>query len=90
MLVKIQNEYQPNAVVRLRGHLQGAALNNIMGSIFGRRFDMSSESEEVKNLREMVDEGFQLLGDFNWADHLPWLQILNPLRIHACCAKLVP
>lgn len=90
MLVKIQNEHQSNGVVRLRGHLQGAALNNIMGSVFGRRFDMSSESEEVKNLRAMVDEGFQLLGAFNWADHLPWLRILDPLRIHARCAKLVP
>jgi cytochrome P450 len=90
MLVDIQNECRSSGVVRLRGHLQGAALNNIMGSVFGRRFDMSSENEEVKSLREMVDEGFQLLGAFNWADHLPWLRFLDPLRIHARCARLVP
>lgn len=90
MLVDIQNEYQSSGVVRLRGHLQGAALNNIMGSVFGMRFDMSSENENVKNLREMVDEGFELLGAFNWADHLPWLRFLDPLRIHARCSKLVP
>jgi hypothetical protein len=93
MLLDIQKECQSNGVVRVRRHLQGAALNNIMGSVFGRRFDMSctsEESEEVKKLREMVDEGFQLLGAFNWADHLPWLRLLDPLRIHARCARLVP
>ena len=37
----------------------------------------------------MVDEGFQLLGAFNWVDHLPWLRLLDPLRIHARCARLV-
>ena len=90
MLFDIQNEYKSSGVVRLRGHLQGAALNNIMGSVFGMRFDMSSENEDVKNLREMVDEGFKLLGAFNWADHLPWLRFLDRLRIHARCSKLVP
>eukprot|EP00253_Pinus_taeda_P011628 PITA_11628 len=92
MLVDIQKECECNGVVRVRAHLQGAALNNIMGSVFGRRFDMSCTStcEEVKELWEMVDEGFQLLGAFNWADHLPWLRPLDPLRIHARCARLVP
>eukprot|EP00253_Pinus_taeda_P008059 PITA_08059 len=90
MLDDIQKEYHSKGVVRVRRHLQGAALNNIMGSVFGRRFDMSHENEEVKKLREMVDEGFQLLGAFNWADHLPWLRPLDPLRIHARCARLVP
>jgi hypothetical protein len=93
MLLDIQKECQSNGVVSVRRHLQGAALNNIMGSVFGRRFDMSctsEESQEVKKLREMVDEGFQLLGAFNWADHLPWLRLLDPLRIHARCARLVP
>lgn len=90
MLLDIQREYQSNGVVRVRRHLQGAALNNLMGSVFGKRFDMSCSCEEVKKLREMVDEGFQLLGAFNWADHLPWLRPLDPLRIHARCARLVP
>jgi len=44
----------------------------------------------VKKLRGIVDEGFQLLGAFNWVDHLPWLRLLDPLRIHARCACLVP
>uniref|UniRef100_A0A0C9RQ42 TSA: Wollemia nobilis Ref_Wollemi_Transcript_3764_2238 transcribed RNA sequence n=1 Tax=Wollemia nobilis TaxID=56998 RepID=A0A0C9RQ42_9CONI len=90
MLVNINKEYASNGVVRLRRHVQGAALNNIMGSVFGKRFDVCGESDEVKMLRRMVDEGFELLGAFNWADHLPWLRFLDPLRIHERCARLVP
>eukprot|EP00253_Pinus_taeda_P027483 PITA_27483 len=73
--------------VKIRQHLQKAALNNIMGSVFGRRF---VDAKTEKNLREMVNEGFELLGAFNWADHLPWLRVLDPLRIHSRCGRLVP
>eukprot|EP01018_Ginkgo_biloba_P017237 Gb_26346 [translate_table: standard] len=90
MLSAIQNECLTNGAVELRRHLQGAALNNIMGSVFGRRLDVCMESAEARNVREMVEEGFELLGAFNWADHLPWLRPLDPLRIHARCALLVP
>nr|ATG29920.1 CYP78A233 [Taxus chinensis] len=89
MLCNIRSEYISNGAVRLRPHLQAAALNNIMGSVFGRRFDFSREGEG-EEVREMVEEGFRLLGAFNWADHLPYLRILDPLRIHARCARLVP
>uniref|UniRef100_A0A0C9RXC2 TSA: Wollemia nobilis Ref_Wollemi_Transcript_6294_1911 transcribed RNA sequence n=1 Tax=Wollemia nobilis TaxID=56998 RepID=A0A0C9RXC2_9CONI len=91
MLQRIRQDCAVNGVVKLRPHLQAAALNNIMGSVFGRRLDVESEeSEEVRELRSMVEEGFQLLGEFNWADHLPWLRLLDPLRIHHRCARLVP
>eukprot|EP01018_Ginkgo_biloba_P017238 Gb_30745 [translate_table: standard] len=90
MLSAIQNEYWSNGAVKLRRHLQAAALNNIMGSVFGRRLDVCMESAEARNVREMVEEGFKLLGAFNWADHLPWLRPLDPLRIHTRCARLVP
>ncbi|KAH9329363.1 hypothetical protein KI387_001471 [Taxus chinensis] len=90
MVCNIRNEYMNNkGAVQLRPHLQAAALNNIMGSVFGRRFDFSREGEGEK-VREMVEEGFRLLGAFNLADHLPYLRILDPLRIHARCARLVP
>eukprot|EP01018_Ginkgo_biloba_P038433 Gb_11826 [translate_table: standard] len=90
MLHGIRNECRVNGVVKLRPHLQGAALNNIMGSVFGRRFDVTSDGIQVQELRNMVDEGFELLGSFNWADHLPWLRPLDPLGIHRRCARLVP
>ncbi|KAL3693241.1 hypothetical protein R1sor_006892 [Riccia sorocarpa] len=74
--------------VAVRTHLQHAALNNIMGSVFGRRYDF--HSSEGKQLKEMVREGFELLGAFNWADHLPLLEPLDPQNIHGRCAELVP
>ncbi|KAL2634448.1 hypothetical protein R1flu_005927 [Riccia fluitans] len=74
--------------VTVRKHLQHAALNNIMSSVFGRRFDFYSP--EGERLKEMVREGFDLLGAFNWADHLPLLQPLDPQNIYGRCANLVP
>ncbi|GLJ48330.1 hypothetical protein SUGI_1020270 [Cryptomeria japonica] len=87
MLCDIRNECVSKGAVYLRPHLQAAALNNIMGSVFGLRLDGDGEGREV---REMVEEGFELLGAFNWADHLPWLRPLDPWRIHSRCAQLVP
>eukprot|EP00253_Pinus_taeda_P019189 PITA_19189 len=88
MLSDIRQESVINGgPVQLRRHLQKASLNNIMGSVFGQRsFDVQTQ----KILGEMINEGFELLGAFNWADHLPWLQVFDPLRIHSRCARLVP
>ncbi|GLJ48328.1 hypothetical protein SUGI_1020180 [Cryptomeria japonica] len=87
MLCDIRNEFACRGTVGLRPHLQAAAMNNIIGSVFGLWLGDDGEGRKV---REMVDEGFEILGEFNWADHLPWLQPLDPLRIHARCARLVP
>jgi hypothetical protein len=38
----------------------------------------------------MVREGFELLGAFNWSDHLPALKCFDAQRIHQRCAVLVP
>ncbi|CAM6117670.1 unnamed protein product [Calypogeia fissa] len=78
-----------NGGVKVRPFLQHAALNNVMGSVFGRRYDFG-HSEEAAELQAMVREGFEVLGAFNWADHLPILQGLDPQNIHGRCAELVP
>uniref|UniRef100_J3N2H1 Cytochrome P450 n=1 Tax=Oryza brachyantha TaxID=4533 RepID=J3N2H1_ORYBR len=70
-----------------------AALNNIMGSVFGRRYDVSSTARaaEAEQLKSMVREGFELLGAFNWSDHLPWLpHLYEPNNVARRCAALVP
>lgn len=93
MLRAVAAEQQAGGFVSLRRHLQLAALNNIMGSVFGRRYDVSTSSEdrEVTELKEMVREGFDLLGAFNWIDFLPWLGFIwDPHGIRARCAALVP
>ncbi|KAG6660871.1 cytochrome P450 78A7 isoform X1 [Carya illinoinensis] len=91
MLSNIATEQEINGTVFLRKHLQAASLNNIMGSVFGERYDPAHDSEELDELKEMVTEGFELLGAFNWSDYLPWLNYFyDPFRINERCSKLVP
>ncbi|KAF5176812.1 Cytochrome p450, partial [Thalictrum thalictroides] len=91
MLKHIAKEQSSYGTVGLRKHLKDAALNNIMGSVFGKRYDVAHDSEELNELRDMVREGFELLGAFNWSDHLPWLcYFYDPFRINERCAALVP
>ncbi|KAG8497276.1 hypothetical protein CXB51_008535 [Gossypium anomalum] len=91
MLRNIANEQKLHGSVCLRKHLQFAALNNIMGSVFGRRYDQRKDTEELEELRDMVREGFELLGAFNWSDYLPWLiYFYDPFRINQRCLQLVP
>lgn len=95
MVNTIFNEQVLHGVVSVRRHLQAAALNNIMGSVFGKRYNFKGEGnmigDEAKELDEVVKEGFELLGAFNWSDHLPWLRhICDPSRIIDRCTALVP
>lgn len=91
MLEGIERDVAATGWVRVRWHLQWASLNNIMASVFGRRYDFAAGcSQEANQLGAMVREGFELLGAFNWADHLPALKCLDAQRIHQRCAALVP
>lgn len=91
MLRNIANEQKQSGCVSLRKHLQFAALNNVMGSVFGKRYDLERDGNEFEQLREMVREGFDLLGSFNWSDYLPWISFFyDPSRIVERCSKLAP
>ncbi|KAJ4966368.1 hypothetical protein NE237_018217 [Protea cynaroides] len=92
MLRSITEEQSAHGSVLLRKHLQAASLNNITGSVFGKRYDVGQDdNQELQELREMVKEGFELLGSFNWSDYLPWLSFFyDPFRINQRCAALVP
>ncbi|XP_044478328.1 cytochrome P450 78A7-like [Mangifera indica] len=91
MLRNISSEQKQNGYVLLRKHLQFAALNNIMGSVFGKRYDFERDQDELEELRQMVREGFDLLGAFNMCDYLPWISFFyDPCRIVERCSTLVP
>ncbi|KAL5223474.1 hypothetical protein ABZP36_010113 [Zizania latifolia] len=93
MVRAIAAEQFASGAVVLRPHLQAAALNNIMGSVFGRRYDVSSDAGagEAEQLKSMVREGFELLGAFNYSDHLPFLaHLYDPGNVARRCAALVP
>ncbi|CAN1813373.1 Cytochrome P450 78A7 [Linum perenne] len=92
MLQNIIKEVGPSGgTVSLRSHLQLASLNNIMGTVFGKRYDVVEDRVELNRLEEMVREGFDLLGAFNWSDYLPWLSwFYDPFRVNQRCSILVP
>jgi cytochrome P450 family 78 subfamily A len=81
-------------VVVVRQVLRRASLHNVMWSVFGRRYELETdparESPETRELRTLVDEGYDLLGKLNWSDHLPWLTRFDLQGTRAQCARLVP
>lgn len=74
----------------VREVLKRASLNNMMCSIFGRNYPLESTNNEVEELKDLVDEGYDLLGKLNWSDHLPWLTDFDPQKIRSRCSELVP
>ncbi|KAL2345937.1 hypothetical protein Fmac_007222 [Flemingia macrophylla] len=70
--------------LRVRQLLKKASLANMMCSVFGQQHD-----SPMAELGRLVDEGYQLLGLFNWADHLPFLSHLDLQKISFRCSNLV-
>lgn len=75
---------------RVRDVLKKASLNSMMSSVFGQRYELDEANSEMDELRGLVDEGYDLLGTLNWADHLPWLADFDAQRIRLRCSQLVP
>jgi hypothetical protein len=73
--------------VSLRRVLHAASLNHIMATVFGRRYDLASTEGAL--LDDMVTEGYDLLGTFNWADHLPLIKFLDLQGVRRRCNRLV-
>ncbi|GFY81550.1 cytochrome p450 78a9 [Actinidia rufa] len=74
----------------VRDALKRASLNNMMCSVFGRNYGLDGYNDETNELRNLVEEGYELLGIHNWSDHLPWLADLDPQKIRFRCSELVP
>lgn len=91
MLSAVAGEQSMKGHVQLRKHLQAMSLNTITEIVFGKRYDVAGHDDEALELNELVREGFELLGAFNWSDHLPWLKYFyDPCRVRERCAALVP
>lgn len=76
--------------VEARRFLKRASLHNVMWSVFGRKYEPGAESEEATELKSLVDEGYDLLGQLNWSDHLPWLAPFDLQKTRSRCSALVP
>ncbi|XP_006360643.1 cytochrome P450 78A3-like [Solanum tuberosum] len=77
--------------LRVRDVVKKASLNNMMCSVFGRKYSLVDYfNDETEEVSELVDEGYDILGILNWSDHLPWLAEFDPQKIKYRCERLVP
>ncbi|WCJ26638.1 cytochrome p450 78a9 [Euphorbia peplus] len=74
----------------IRDVLKTASLNNMMCSVFGRRYEIGDRNAETEELKELVDEGYELLGKLNLSDHLPWIASFDFQKIRFRCSQLNP
>ncbi|KAK8936984.1 Cytochrome P450 78A4 [Platanthera zijinensis] len=74
--------------VELQRLLHFAALNNVMMSVFGKRFDFGKGGDGAE-LESMVREGYELLGGLNWSDHLPFLGWMDLQGVRRRCGALL-
>ncbi|WOL15464.1 Cytochrome P450 [Canna indica] len=87
MTESLMASMEKNGAVEVRKALHLGALNNVMMNVFGKRFDFGKG--EGMELEELVKEGYEVLGEFNWSDHFPLLRWLDPQGIRKRSRRLV-
>ncbi|KAK1296455.1 Cytochrome P450 78A4 [Acorus calamus] len=74
--------------VQVKEILHFGSLNNVMMSVFGKSYVFGRDNEGLE-LEGLVKEGYELLGMFNWSDHLPLLGWLDLQGVRRRCRDLV-
>lgn len=74
--------------VEVRRILHYGSLNNVMKCVFGKSYEFEKDKEGVE-VEELVSEGYELLGTFNWSDHFPVLGWLDLQGVRRRCKSLV-
>ncbi|KAH0455343.1 hypothetical protein IEQ34_015375 [Dendrobium chrysotoxum] len=85
LISRIATAQKLHGCITLRPHIQAAALDNIMGVVYGRRYDEGDGME----IQGMVREGFELLGGFSFADYVGWLGFFHRKQVGRRCEVLV-
>ncbi|MCO5580931.1 hypothetical protein L7F22_034805 [Adiantum nelumboides] len=92
MLDAIAEKLARSSLQEVRPYLQHIPF--IMATVFGRQYafsEIDARGGEAYDVQRMVREGFELLGAFNMADHLPpAFESIDPLNIRHRCEALVP
>ncbi|KAL8162422.1 hypothetical protein V2J09_013911 [Rumex salicifolius] len=79
-----------SAAFPIRDIIKRASLNNMMWAVFGKKYTIKEQNDDVEELRQMVDQGYELLGGLNWSDHLSWLSPFDLQGTRFSCSLLVP
>lgn len=76
-----------NGSVEIKKVLHFGSLNNVMMTVFGKSYEFFEGNGA--ELEELVNEGYELLGVFNWSDHFPLLKWLDFQGVRKRCRVLV-
>ncbi|KAK8547065.1 hypothetical protein V6N13_099809 [Hibiscus sabdariffa] len=88
MVAEINCSMKSKGEVFVKKVLHFGSLNNVMATVFGKSYDFGENSEGFV-LEELVSEGYELLGMFNWSDHFPLLRWLDLQGTRKRCRNLV-
>ncbi|XP_050224724.1 cytochrome P450 78A5 [Mercurialis annua] len=91
MVAEIKGVMEKNGVVEVKKIMHFGSLNNVMKSVFGKSYDFNKDggNREAYELEDLVNEGYELLGIFNWSDHFPLLGWLDLQGVRKRCRNLV-
>ncbi|XP_057518891.1 cytochrome P450 78A5-like [Amaranthus tricolor] len=92
MVEEVKNLRGKNGNVEIKNVLHFGSLNNIMMSVFGKGYDFfggNGNGDEGEELEGLVKEGYELLGIFNWGDHLAPLKLLDLQGVRSRSKTLV-
>nr|GMC55272.1 cytochrome P450 78A5-like [Ipomoea batatas] len=87
MVDEIKSLMEKEGEVKIKKILHFASLNNVMKTVFGRCYDFTTQ--KGSELEELVSEGYELLGTFNWTDHFPVLGWFDFQGVRRRCRDLV-
>ncbi|KAL9266027.1 Cytochrome P450 78A5-like protein [Drosera capensis] len=88
MVKEIKGLMSRDGQVEVRKVLHFGSLNNVMMSVFGKRYEFGDHGE-ADELEGLVSEGYDLLGMFNYSDHFPLLGWLDLQGVRKRCNELV-
>ncbi|KAJ0721985.1 putative cytochrome P450 [Helianthus annuus] len=89
MVDQVVSTMEQNGVVEVKKILHFGSLNNVMMSVFGRLYDFGENGGEGCELEELVSEGYELLGIFNWSDHFPVVSWFDLQGVRKRCQEEV-
>lgn len=88
MISQIKRLMENNGVVEVRHVLHFGSLNNVMMTVFGRSYEFCDGDADADEVEELVSEGYDLLGVFNWSDHFPLLGWFDFQGVRRRCRNL--
>ncbi|KAK8655805.1 hypothetical protein V6N13_108371 [Hibiscus sabdariffa] len=89
MMEEIKGLMEARGEVQIKRVLQFGSLNNVMATVFGKKYYDFERAGEGFQLDDLVSEGYELLGIFNWSDHFPLLSWLDLQGVRKRCRSLV-